>query len=148
MIHTHSYFAILEIHSTKFTNHKQIVPSYLYQKINLKWEWRQQPDSKDKLRQHLALMKIFKSNIKRVTWKREGYLTNTEKCLQINRTSYLYKCLTCWHIETWVWGKSLCSLPPPPFLHLWYLNQDHLLQCSKFWSLTAVKIYIENQIWV
>lgn len=32
MIHTHSYFAVLEIHPTKFNNHKQIIPSYLYQK--------------------------------------------------------------------------------------------------------------------
>lgn len=34
-----------------------------------------------------------------------------------------------------------------PFLCL-NLNQDHLLQCLKFWSLTAAKIYIENQVWL
>lgn len=35
MKHTHRYFAILEIHSAKFTNHKQIIPSYLFQKLGL-----------------------------------------------------------------------------------------------------------------
>lgn len=35
MIHTHSYCAILESYSTKFTNHKQIIPSYLHSKIKL-----------------------------------------------------------------------------------------------------------------
>lgn len=34
-----------------------------------------------------------------------------------------------------------------PFLCL-NLNQGHLLQCLKFWSLTAAKIYIENQVWL
>lgn len=69
MIHTPDYFAILEVLSAKFTKHKHSFMSI--SKIKLKQKRWQHPYWKDLLRQKLAFMKVLKSDVKRMTWRRK-----------------------------------------------------------------------------